>query len=284
MVKLGYKENKNIIISTNEKGYDNKEIKGFISTQTESSYINDKNNNSNIDLVTTAGHEASSYIDIKEGLDITKNRDDNNIYSDNFGKNLASYTNFALNITNQGSLADTNNHTKVKSLEAHLQLQKSNAEFARLDKGDGDNMPFVIIPIVAGLIGLEKSLNAPEDDTPLSTPLEDAERLGRDYVRKVVDNPKELAIGFDNAGAVTELLGVAVLNGKTPKAKITGTALITTGLVFGGLKEFLDPSSSEVNARNLQIDYFTQPLPNIIEAPTQLMLKKINEEVNKDEK
>ena len=47
MVKLGYTENENILISTDAKGHDGETIKGFISTETDDSYINDKNNNSN---------------------------------------------------------------------------------------------------------------------------------------------------------------------------------------------------------------------------------------------
>jgi filamentous hemagglutinin len=148
MVKLGYTENDNVLISTDATGQDNKQIKGFISTETEDSYINDKNNNSNKDLVTTAGHEASSYIDMQEGKDITQNRDDNNIYSDNFGDNLASYTNFALDITGQGSMTNSNNHnsgqvTTTPSVFNDNTIVRNNAEFSGLDKELGDNLIFI---------------------------------------------------------------------------------------------------------------------------------------------
>ena len=149
-----------------------------------------------------------------------------------------------------------------------------------MDKELGDNFAPLI---VLGVMGLASSLNAPEDDTPLTTPFEDATQIGKEYAQSVRDEPAELANGFDNAGAVAELLGVAMIKGKTPQEKAIGTALTTTGLVFGAAKEYLDPSSPNETATNAQIDFFTKPLPGVIEVPTQLILKKVNEKMSENE-
>ncbi len=195
MNDLGYIPNKTKVISTDETGRDNEDVKGHFNNNTN--YINDKNNKDTTDLVATTGHEITHAMDSQDDTFIAGDTDQNN-YADNFGDDLSFYTDNALSQTYNTSLANTNNHIKPKSIEAHLELQRNNAEFAGLDKGSGDNMPLIIIPIVVGLIGAEQSLNAPEDDKKLTTPFEDASKIGRDYVRETVDSPKEVATGFDN--------------------------------------------------------------------------------------
>jgi len=138
MVELGYKPIENVLIATTEPGRDGYQIKGYFSLETGKAYINDFYNNSNADLLKTAGTETQRAIDAQEGskFDQSKEyRDARSEYSQNFGSNIASYADFALYFTGQGSLSTANN-----SISTTAQTQNNNAEFKGLDKSKGDNL------------------------------------------------------------------------------------------------------------------------------------------------
>ena len=127
---------------------------------------------------------------MQEGKDITQNRDDNNVYSDNFGDNLASYTNFALDITGQGSMTNSNNHnsgqvTTTPSVFNDNTIVRNNAEFGGLDKELGDNRVTVYSRTVIDSYGIEANhlfgvVDKREDGQP---------EIGRASCRERVSSP-----------------------------------------------------------------------------------------------
>ena len=143
MVELGYKPTENVLIATTEPGRDGEQVKGFFSLETGKAYINDLYNNSNYALITTAGTETQRAIDAQDGskFDQSKEyRDARSEYSQNFGSNIASYADFALYFTGQGSLSTGSN-----SISTTTQTQNNNAEFAGFHKNKGDNSTYVQI-------------------------------------------------------------------------------------------------------------------------------------------
>lgn len=139
MVELGYKPTENVLIATTEPGRDGEQVKGFFSLETGKAYINDFYNNSNVDLLTTAGAETQRAIDAQNGskFDQSKEyRDARSAYSQNFGSNIASYADFALYFTGQGSLSTAPNSLTNYSATTLT----NNAEFKGLDKNLGDNL------------------------------------------------------------------------------------------------------------------------------------------------
>ncbi|NQY22281.1 MAG: hypothetical protein HRT40_13445, partial [Campylobacteraceae bacterium] len=173
MLKLGYKDNKpkNKIIDTKTPGRDNKQIKGFHSIQTNDSYINKKYVKDNEDLIKTAGTEMQRAIDSNEGSKFDQSKEYRNErakYSQHKGDNVVKYTNFALDITNQGSISNEINTyktprvTKTNSVFNNTSIvSANNTEFDGLDKKKGDNFA----PLVAvGVVALANYLNAPEDE------------------------------------------------------------------------------------------------------------------------
>jgi hypothetical protein len=147
MTELGYKAHENKIVSTDEKGRDGKDVKGFYSTQTGNAYINDKNNEDTTDLVKSAGWEATRAMDDQDGVDFDSNREDRANYANNYGSNLADYTDFAMTINGyDGGLAQTNNHVGTDTSTPSVfnqHIRDNNNEFAGLDKNHGDNMPLL---------------------------------------------------------------------------------------------------------------------------------------------
>lgn len=159
MVKLGYNTYENKLVSTDEKGRDAKDVKGFYSLETGDSYINQKNiNNGNEGLIQVAGTEAQRAIDAQSGSKFDQSQEYRNarsLYSQNYGANVANYTNFALDYTGQGSLStttnsltNTNQATSTPSI-FNSQTANNNMEFSGLDKSKGDNLFF--IPILIGM-------------------------------------------------------------------------------------------------------------------------------------
>lgn len=143
MVELGYKPMETVLIATTEPGRDGYQVKGYFSLETGKAYINDFYNNTNADLLTTAGTEAQRAIDVQDGSKFDQNkeyRDARSTYSQNFGSNIASYADFALYFTGQGSLSTGSN-----LISTSTQTQNNNAEFAGLDKELGDNLTKVYI-------------------------------------------------------------------------------------------------------------------------------------------
>ncbi len=139
LIKLGYATHNNLIISTAEPGQDGEQVKGFYSSEDADAYINDLYNNSTEELVTTAGHEASHAMDMQDGIDINNpdTKADNEAYATNYGENVADYTDMALDINGyDDGMAQSNSHTGNATSAT---VQQSNADFAGLDKNQGDN-------------------------------------------------------------------------------------------------------------------------------------------------
>lgn len=138
--QLGYKLIDDIkVISTDGKGQGGKEVKGFITTQNDTIYSNDKNQNSTVDTIATLGQEIAGTMQKREGVDITTDREQHNDYQNAIAKDLVNDVAFTLNNNDYKPMAQSNNHVQPKSLEEYSQLQQNNAEFARLDKELGDN-------------------------------------------------------------------------------------------------------------------------------------------------
>ncbi len=136
MLKLGFDPHENRIIATDKTTPNGSRILGFYLDQTGNAYINDPEHNSTGDLITSAGHEASHAIDYKSDIENTifEDRYDNNIYANNFGENLASYTDFALSSNGYDGLATSNERIGNDS----SLVTSSTAEFASLDHEKGD--------------------------------------------------------------------------------------------------------------------------------------------------
>jgi hypothetical protein len=148
MVELGYRPKQTKLISTDEIGANDTQVKGHYNTDTDSSYINDKYNDSTIELVETVGHEMTHAMDNQDGILILNDADQNN-YANNFGEDLSFYTSNALDYTHDGSLASTNTHnqgrvTSYPSVFNDSTLVKNNREFATLDKSLGDDLSIFI--------------------------------------------------------------------------------------------------------------------------------------------
>lgn len=141
MKDLGYDttDYQNIIVA-NDKDYvqsaDGKtyERHGFYSEETGNSYINDPFIKDTKGLVTVAGHEASHAMDARS--DNNYSQQDNETYADQFGKNFGNYTNTALGVTGNGSMASGNNYVGNSSQEVKNQTSSYNA----LDKSKGDDL------------------------------------------------------------------------------------------------------------------------------------------------
>ncbi|MDD3325401.1 MAG: hemagglutinin repeat-containing protein [Sulfurospirillaceae bacterium] len=173
MVELGYKPIENVLIATLEPGRDGYQVKGYFSLETGKAYMNDVYNNSNYDLLKTAGAETQRAIDAQNGskFDQSKEyRDARSDYSQNFGSNIASYADFALYFTGQGSISTANN-----SISTSPQTLANNAEFKGLDKSKGDNNPFILIPL--GVMAAQSYLNAPKDEKDVKTGMTGSEYL-----------------------------------------------------------------------------------------------------------
>ena len=155
MIKLGYKDSKpqNKLIDTTTAGRDDKQVKGFHSTQTNDSYINTEYVKDNEELVKVAGTEMQRAIDNnvhKENGTVADQsdeyRDERSKYSQHRGDNVASYTNFALDMTGQGSISNkTNTYQAPKVTSTNSVFNNSsitsqnNSVFDGLDKSQGDN-------------------------------------------------------------------------------------------------------------------------------------------------
>jgi len=138
MVELGFVAHENLMIATDAKSPGGDSFYGFYSEQNGKAYINDPAIESTRDLIATAGHEATHALDDQAGMEISSlhsdERSDTNVYANNFGENLADYTNFALDVHGYDGLALSNAHA---GNDTELVLINT-AEFAVLDHGKGD--------------------------------------------------------------------------------------------------------------------------------------------------
>ncbi|MFV0562559.1 hemagglutinin repeat-containing protein [Malaciobacter mytili] len=135
MKELGYISNDVRLVYTDEKGANDTLVKGHYNPNTQTSYINDKYNNSTKELVSSLGHEITHDMDNQDGK-FKANDKDQNKYATNFGDDLAFYTQGALNIVKGGSLANINNHNKGTTTSI---LNSNNHNFDNLDKSVGDD-------------------------------------------------------------------------------------------------------------------------------------------------
>jgi hypothetical protein len=112
---LGYKTKKDDVklVSTDKKGANDTQFKGHYNSDgkgngDKNTYINDKNNKDTQDLLTTIGHETQHNMDEQKQI-YKQNDKDQNTYATNFGEDVASYTDAALDIVANKDLATTNN-------------------------------------------------------------------------------------------------------------------------------------------------------------------------------
>jgi hypothetical protein len=156
---LGYKTNEVNMVSTDETGANGTQVRGHYGENGET-YVNDKTNGSTEDLIATVGHETQHSMD-DQRQELKLNDADQNNYADNFGEDVAFYTGGALAITHDASLASTNNHQPVQSIEEHLMVQNNNQEFAGLDKSKGDDYTYdeakVLVTKYSGMAMYEDS-------------------------------------------------------------------------------------------------------------------------------
>ncbi|QOG12445.1 hypothetical protein [Arcobacter sp. FWKO B] len=148
MIQLGYNPVTTKLIATTETGRDGEQVKGYYSLKTNSSFVNDLYNSNNYELITTSATEAQRAMDAQDGSTFNQSqeyRDDRAKYSQDFGTNVADYTNFALGYTGQGllstatnSLTNTNQVTSTPSV-FNSKTANNNIEFAWLSKEEGDN-------------------------------------------------------------------------------------------------------------------------------------------------
>ncbi|ASM40166.1 hypothetical protein CSPB_0955 [Campylobacter sputorum subsp. bovis] len=142
MSNLGYIPTNAKLIYTDEKGYDNKDIQGYYSLQTDTSYINLKNIFSTKDIIKVIAHETSRAIDTKNNMDITTNRDDNTKYASNFANYTTRYFSDSLNKYNKEFIAISPISNSIYKDNPYI--ISNNSEFVMLDKDMGDNLSIFI--------------------------------------------------------------------------------------------------------------------------------------------
>ncbi|WP_228568960.1 hemagglutinin repeat-containing protein [Campylobacter sputorum] len=142
MSNLGYIPANTKLIYTDEKGYDNKDIQGYYSLQTDTSYINLKNIFSTKDIIKVIAHETSRAIDAKSNINITTNRDDNTKYASNFANYTTRYFSDSLNKYNKEFIAISPISNSIYKDNPYI--ISNNSEFVTLDKDMGDNLSIFI--------------------------------------------------------------------------------------------------------------------------------------------
>jgi len=139
MQELKYIPNDIKLMSTEETGRNDLPVMGYYDPDTQISLINDINNNSTKDLLVSLGHEITHDMD-KQDNKFISNDTDQNTYATNFGNNLAFYTDKALYIVDDKSLASTNSHNQGKVTEyssvfnTDYILKENNQLFTKMDK------------------------------------------------------------------------------------------------------------------------------------------------------
>jgi hypothetical protein len=179
LVQLGYKPVETKLIATTEPGRDGEQVKGFYSTETGNAYVNDIYNDNNYQLIQTGATEGQRAIDAQNGSKFDQSdeyRDDRSTYSQNFGTNVANYTDFALWQSDQGSLSTGYNPLSIPVQVTpypsiyNNDVANNNIEFSGLDKMQGDNwIQYLAIPAVGGYLSwrmFDKTANDHIDATP----------------------------------------------------------------------------------------------------------------------
>ena len=273
--ELGYTKTDNKLISTNKKGRDNKDIKGFYSNETKTSYINEKNiTNGNEGLVKVSGVEMQRAIDYENNTlnsNSTKEyRDQIAKFSQNVGDNEKNYTNFTLDFTNQGSMTTSNTSkvnvvttTQVQSV-FNSTVANNNIEFAGVDKVDGDNNPLLLIPI---FLAIQKYGNAPEKKNDIKTGMTGSENLLLPLVSlKVVSLTKEAGQKY-----LGKTLKTSVFGGTTAETVDTVSQI---GIQIGEQmynNNSMNPSNINYNNINVNLSQVgLSGLTGIVLAPSML--------------
>ena len=196
MKELGYVSNDVKLIYTDETGVNNTQVKGYFDAKTNTSYINDKNNDSTEELITTLGHELTHDMD-KQAKIYVSNDLDQNIYATNFGEDLAFYTQGALSIITGESLADTNTHnqgivTSAPSVfnSSNAMLNTNNQEFASIDKSGGDDL--------SAQDGAEISKHVYKDDNIYRLPY---------FIKEIIDEETLNKYGLSKKDLINEITG-----------------------------------------------------------------------------
>jgi hypothetical protein len=224
--KLGYKiADKVKTISTDEKGQGNKDVAGFISTQNDTIYSNDKNQHSTKDTIEAMGQEFAGGIQKAKGIDITTNRDQHNNYQDAIAKDTVDDVIFIMDTYHDKELATTNSHNTATSTNSNFNLEANNDEFKGLDKEMGDNKIYhvpgtfsskkdVEDSFIQGLKDFYKDDNLQVIDNERNLENNDADRqkLADKVVKQIIkdykDNPDEPVrlIGHSHGGNVQKIV------------------------------------------------------------------------------
>jgi len=129
---------------------------------------------------------------------------DNDTYANQFGNNFGSYTNTALGVTGNGSMASTNNHVGNNSQKVHTQTQNYNA----LDKNKGDDLLQFIPPLIAAgamIVSDIKVANAPSLEDNLDTVPQSVSLLPTDLVAEALKDATNNQ--YDTAIDIAAMIG-----------------------------------------------------------------------------
>ncbi len=130
MEKLGYTAQDNKIVAQDDG------LAGHYDRDSNTAYINDQNNDSTGELVTTAGHEMAHAMDNQDKVNDTYSQADRETYANTYGDNFASYTDMALDINGYDSgMASSNNHTGNDS----GYVKSNTRDYNALNKMKGDS-------------------------------------------------------------------------------------------------------------------------------------------------
>jgi filamentous hemagglutinin len=197
-ISLGYLAPNTKLVYTDETGASNEQIKGHYSTQTNTSYVNDKNNDSIVELVNTTAHETQHYMDAKSNVIVT-DKTDNEKYVNNFANTVTDYTDYALSYTGNQSMATTNNHnnqtqnvTPVPSVfNTSSVLITNNKEFSAVDKSLGEDL--------TAKDGAEISKHVYKDDNKYTLP---------PHIQEITDESTLNKYGLSQKDLVNEKTGL----------------------------------------------------------------------------
>ncbi|MFC3680298.1 hypothetical protein [Bacterioplanoides pacificum] len=150
MVELGYStgDYQNVLVADGQdhvvKDGAIFERHGFYSEETQNAYINDALISDTEGLVTTVGHEMFHAMDDHDGSETKYSEQDNEIYATQYGNNFGDYTNVAMSVTGNGSMADKNQHMGNDSIKVRVQTESYN----QLDKSKGDDFLQIAVPVL----------------------------------------------------------------------------------------------------------------------------------------
>lgn len=145
--KLGKKIANDVkVISTDEPGQNGEQVKGFITTENKTIYSNEKNQDTAKDTLYSLGQEIAGSYQKSEGVDITTDREQHNVYQNMVAQDTIDDISFISNNNELNINLDTVNNHNTDTAQAtatpsvfNSQTTNNNLEFAGLDKDKGDN-------------------------------------------------------------------------------------------------------------------------------------------------